>query len=356
MSVLIPIIALVAAIWALVYARYGSLLVGATAFVAIGYVLNNNALTLSLGPVSLTSARLIIAGLAMMFAWRWYRGKIDRRPLTGCDWLVILFTGYLTIRYVFTPAPPVDGSSVSPTWRLIASFWMPAALYWIVRYAELNERAWKWMLVGLTGLGVYLGLTALAEVHQQWWAVYPKFIADPTLGTHFGRARGPALMSASLGVFLTVCFWSAWFFVVARWEACAVRARRHNDAARIGRLLHLHTFDVAGFGWRTGSGSTAAYATIVEARGGRSNALGGWVWCCYGGRQSAQYDPEGLRRVGRAFRLSASFLPACIDEHVSRCAARWLRFWSLFRLQAAVSLRSNAANRIRVDPQFGSPQ
>jgi O-antigen ligase len=56
-------------------------------------------------------------------------------------------------------------------------------------------------------------------VKQQWWAVFPKFIANPTLGTHYGRARGPMLMSASLGVYLTVCFWAAWFLwqQVGRW-------------------------------------------------------------------------------------------------------------------------------------------
>ena len=49
-----------------------------------------------------------------------------------------------------------------------------------------------------------------AEIGKQWWAVFPRYIADPTLGTHFGRARGPSLNSASLGVMLTVCFWAAW--------------------------------------------------------------------------------------------------------------------------------------------------
>jgi O-antigen ligase len=88
---------------------------------------------------------------------------------------------------------------------------MPAALYFVVRNAELSERAWKAMLGCLTGLGLYLALTGFAEVSGQWWAVFPKYIANPTLGAHFGRARGPALMSASMGVFLTITFWSAWF-------------------------------------------------------------------------------------------------------------------------------------------------
>ena len=39
----------------------------------------------------------------------------------------------------------------------------------------------------------------------QWSLVFPRFIADPELGIHFGRARGPMLQSARLGLVLIVC-------------------------------------------------------------------------------------------------------------------------------------------------------
>ena len=214
MTFLLFIFATAALAWALVYARHGSLLIGGVIFVAVGYVLNHNFWHMGFGPVSLTLGRLLLVGLAVLFLWRWWQGGIQRRPLTGGDWLAALFVGYLTVRYVFTPAAIGVASSVSPTWRLIASFWMPAALYWIVSHTKHSERTWKAMLACLVGLGVYLAATGLAEVGQQWWAVFPRFIADPMLGTHFGRARGPALMSASLGVFLAVCFWAAWFLWV----------------------------------------------------------------------------------------------------------------------------------------------
>lgn len=220
MSVLLPLFAIVALVWAFVYARYGALLVGGAVFVAVGYVLNHNVWSMSIGPLSLTCGRALLAGLILLFAWRWWRGEVKLRPLTGCDWIVALFIGYLTVRCAFTPKATGIASSVSPTWRLIASFWMPGALYFVMRNAELKEKIWKALLLCLTGLGLYLAATGLAEVTQQWWAVFPKFISDPKLGTHFGRARGPALMSASLGVFLAICFWSAWFLWarVNRWQ------------------------------------------------------------------------------------------------------------------------------------------
>lgn len=211
MEVVIGIIALAALAWALVFARHGSLAVGCLAFIVIGYVFTRDFWQADVGPVPLTLDRVVIAGLVGLFLWRWTRGHVKLRPLTGADWLGILLIVYLTARCVLTESPGTVASSVPPFWRLIATFWMSAALFTVARNAELDEKHWKWLLAGLAALGLYLAVTGIAEVKQQWWAVFPRFIANPELGTHFGRARGPMLMSASLGVYLVACFWAAWF-------------------------------------------------------------------------------------------------------------------------------------------------
>ncbi len=211
MEILFAIITVAAITWALVYARYGSLLVGCTLFVILGYVFTHDFWQVHLGPLPLTLDRLFLAALVVLFAWRWRRGQLTIRSLGVVDYLGGLLVGYLVIRWAFTASPPESVSSVSPSWRLIASFLMPAVLYGIARNSVLNHRQWKWLLLGLTIFGLYLALTGIAEVKGQWWAVFPRFIANPALGDHFGRARGPALMSVSLGVYLTICFWAAWF-------------------------------------------------------------------------------------------------------------------------------------------------
>lgn len=215
MPVVIAIILAAIAIWGLVYARHGSLLLGCVAMLGVGYVFGHTFWHASVGLLSVTIGRLLLVGLCALFAWKWRYGQLPHKPWTGSDWLLLLLVGYITVRAMLTPAVPEGvNTSVSATWRLIASFWMPAVLYWISRGAACNGRTWKTLLAILVALGGYLTFTAFAEIGQQWWAVFPRYIADPTLGTHFGRARGPALMSASLGVFLTACFWAAWFL----WE------------------------------------------------------------------------------------------------------------------------------------------
>jgi O-antigen ligase len=160
--------------------------------------------------VPLTVDRLLLVGLCGVVLWHWRGGQLRLGAMTGFDWLLVALVGYLTVRCAVTPEPPEDGSAVKPWWRLISAFWVPTAVYLAARTAPASERSWRTMLWVLAALGAWLSLTAIAEVGRQWWAVFPRYIADPTLGTHFGRARGPALNSASLGVFVTFCFWAAW--------------------------------------------------------------------------------------------------------------------------------------------------
>ena len=203
-------VAAAAFVWWAVYASRGSLLVGCSAFIAFGYALGPELASVDVGPITLTADRVMLAALAAAFCVQWRLGKLTTRAVTGVDWVLFALVAYLTIRCAFTTPPDVPRPGAGAWWRIIASFWAPTVLYFVAKNADLNERSWRWMLAGLTVLGGYLAVTALAEITQQWWAVFPRYIADPTLGTHFGRARGPALMSASLGVFLTVCGWAAW--------------------------------------------------------------------------------------------------------------------------------------------------
>ena len=45
------------------------------------------------------------------------------------------------------------------------------------------------LLVTIVAMGVYLSCTAMLEAGHVWSFVFPRYIADPNLGIHFGRAR-----------------------------------------------------------------------------------------------------------------------------------------------------------------------
>jgi N-acetylglucosaminyldiphosphoundecaprenol N-acetyl-beta-D-mannosaminyltransferase len=98
----------------------------------------------------------------------------------------------------------------SPWGRLVTSVIVPTLLYAVARVAPISRREWTALLAGLACLGTYLAFTAVMEIAQQWSLIFPHYISDPSLGIHFGRARGPDLNSASLGIYLTACIWCAW--------------------------------------------------------------------------------------------------------------------------------------------------
>lgn len=210
MIVVALIFALVALTWLAIVAPRLPMLPACTAMAAVGYVCGPWLWSPQIGPINLTCDRLLMAGLFVLAAWQWREGQLRFRALSGADWLVVALAAYLTLRTATTPLPVGVHSSVGPWWRLIAAFWMPAALYGLARSATLDEQKWRRSLLVLAALGAYLSFTAAAEITKQWWAVFPRYIADPNVGTHFGRARGPAVMSASLGVYLTYAFWAAW--------------------------------------------------------------------------------------------------------------------------------------------------
>jgi N-acetylglucosaminyldiphosphoundecaprenol N-acetyl-beta-D-mannosaminyltransferase len=224
MELIAAILAVAAVVWGIVFARRGSLWLGCAAFITLGYVLGPPLWSPKLGPVPLTIDRLLLSALIAAYLWHWRTGRLGGGHWTAADWLLMATLVYFTVRCAATPAPLVLGSSVKPWWRLMAAFWAPAALYLVARTAPLTEKSWRGVLWSLTALGAFLSFTAFAEITRQWWAVFPRYIANPELGTHFGRARGPALNSASLGIMLTMCFWALWMLWPKLARPCQVLA------------------------------------------------------------------------------------------------------------------------------------
>lgn len=209
-----PIVALIAvlaaAVWAAIYARRGSLVVGCGLFLAVGYVVGYDFWNIRIGPLPLTLDRLLLVGLVIAFAVQWRSRQFKIYPLTASDWLLGGLLVLLAASAALSGTPEIANAETSKWGRLVTAFFIPATLYWMVRQTPITARAWRGLLVVLVGLGIYLAVTAVAEAAGLWSLVFPRYIADPTLGIHFGRARGPTLNAASMGLYLTACLWCAW--------------------------------------------------------------------------------------------------------------------------------------------------
>jgi O-antigen ligase len=89
--------------------------------------------------------------------------------------------------------------------HFINGYAVPFALYFALRCSVLEKKDLRPAFWIMMAMGVYLGVTAVLEIAKMSSLVFPKSINDPTLGIHFGRARGPMLQSVRLGVCLLVC-------------------------------------------------------------------------------------------------------------------------------------------------------
>lgn len=144
--------------------------------------------------------------------------------------LMVLFTMW-TVISMATHANPVDSSAV---FGLVDRVVLPFVLFVVGGVVFSTSGRRDLLLVALTVIGLYLGVTALLEQTAPG-LVWPGYIVDPQLGLGFGRARGPFISPEGMGAALALCGAAA--------VACAVRLPAWRLAA-----LAVAALDLVGVG------------------------------------------------------------------------------------------------------------
>lgn len=212
MEFIAVIAAIAAIIWGMVYSVRGSLIYGCLATLIGAFCFGHAFWRFEIGPLPLTLDRLMLGGLILVYIIQRRLGHADPKPAAWPD-VAMLLLAIVLVFSTFSHDWRLDApGKVSPVWRLVAGFLSPMILYWIARQSRIEEKTLTTVYSVLTVFGVYLAVTALAEIAQQWWMVFPSYISDPTKGIHFGRARGAVLQSQSLGLYLDVCLLCLWIW------------------------------------------------------------------------------------------------------------------------------------------------
>ena len=209
-----PVVSLVLmfglAVWAAVFMLRGSLLAGCLAAVLAITCFGPHFASFDAGPLTLSLDRVALIGLLAMYAFHRWLGWTEAKPMLAGDWLTLAFVGLLipsTFSSDWNTSLPKEAT---PVWRLLSGYLVPLMIYWVARQARKEDRDLDWVHGTFALLGVYLAVTGICEVHRQWWLVFPKHIADPSIGLHFGRARGPMLMAVSYGLCVGIALLAAW--------------------------------------------------------------------------------------------------------------------------------------------------
>jgi len=213
MIVFYAIAALVALVWGTVYLSRGSLLAGCLVVLIVAAVFGYEFVHFDGGPLPLTLDRLLLPALVAVYAIRRWNGRVQPGPIGRTEWLLIAFLALMFVSGCLSGwqigASGIIGNA-QPLVRLMFGYCVPFAFYWIARGSRADEKQVAMVHAGLALLGVYLGVMGLLEISRQWWAVFPRHIADPAAGIHFGRARGPMVHAVRYGLWLSVCLLAAW--------------------------------------------------------------------------------------------------------------------------------------------------
>ena len=223
------------------------------------------------GPATLTLDRLALAILLGAYVLQRGLGRTARRPLEPVDLLLMSLLGLLAVSPLWGEVPI---NSKSLALRLVGGYAVPFLVYWIARQTVLDRGKISQIHGFFAVLGVYLGVTGLLEITGQWWAVFPAHIADPNIGEHFGRARGPMVHAVSYGLYLGVGLLAAWIW---QW--------RFHGLGRLALLLPVPVMLAGVYGSYTrsvwmgvGLGLVLVLALTLH---------GAWRWLAVGGAISA---------------------------------------------------------------------
>ena len=183
------------------------------------------------GGLTWTLDRLLLVAIAAQLGVAWYRGRLVFRGWEAVDLAMIAFVFWLVLRTVTQPWGSVLPDQPPTLMHLVNGYLIPVFLYATLRLWRLDPARLRVPGMIVCGLGIYLGATALFEVAGMWSLVLPRFISDPALGIHFGRARGPMLQSVRLGLALIACL--APLVVYAFWLPPRTHAKLAIGAAAL---------------------------------------------------------------------------------------------------------------------------
>ena len=183
--------------WAALVLWRGELLGGALLVLLTGSCFGFPFFNVPLSPVPLTIDRLLLAVLVTQYLVYRHRGLILPKPLSKPDYLLVAF---LLVLAASTLTHDFQYRKWQPLAHFVFFYFMPAVMYVVARQIRWTARSAGWLFGSLAIFGVYLAATAVAETHQWWDFVFPRYIGSSDYQEFLGRGRGPFLNPAAGGI------------------------------------------------------------------------------------------------------------------------------------------------------------
>ncbi len=222
--ILLAIAVVAAAVWGTLLILRGSLIAGCLAFLCCVCCCGHDLVSFDVGPLPLTIDRIALLAVASAYVVQRRFGQADPKPFAPLDWLLGSFIAVLALSMLANGWQAPRPQEVSPLWRLVGGYLIPLVVYWIARQSPVTESQVRTLQKALVAFGVYLAMTGLCEVAGLWSFVFPTYVRDPSVGVHFGRARGPMVHSVTYGIYLATA-------LLALWELLRTASSRYSKLA-----------------------------------------------------------------------------------------------------------------------------
>jgi len=214
MLAITTIFALAGLVWGTILLLRGNLLWGCLGLLVVTSTFGVYFLQFDVGGVTLSFDRLAIVGLIGCFFVQWKLGKVEIRPWMTIDTIIVVFFGVLILNAFSHDWKTTEPGQVPIIQHLINGYLIPLTIYFVARNLPYQDADIDRLLLGLSLFGLYLAITGICEGLGLYSIVFPRYIADPEIGLHFGRARGPMVQSVSYGVYLCVCMIATWLLAM----------------------------------------------------------------------------------------------------------------------------------------------
>lgn len=219
MAFLTIIAGLACGCWGLILALRGSVLVLSGLVLMVGAVFGSQWWQFDVSGVTLSLDRILLVVLVGSYLVQRKLGSSAPKPFGRAEYLLGGFLGLLVLNTFLHDWQRVAKGEPPIVPHLLEGYLVPALLYAVVRGSQIDARRVAWVYGLFAVFGIYLAATAVCEMSGAWNLVFPRFISDPRLGIHFGRARGPFLQSVRLGMYLLLALSMVWVPLVWRRSA-----------------------------------------------------------------------------------------------------------------------------------------
>ncbi len=230
-------------VWLALVLRWGGLLAGCLLVLLAGCCFGHPFFRIQTGMVPITIDR-VLWGILLAY-WLWQRG-LRSRGSRSWDWTDRLLIGFVVFialsvgyyRLIDPAARPVVGAP-EPLSQLLFFWLMPLGIYLVARDVKLDPTSGGWLLGAMIAFGLYLSLTAVAEVFAAKTLVFPRYIMESEYTEFLGRARGPLLNPIGSGLLSGLGMVAALILGLRQWPRLRWGALLAAATIGIGNVLTL---------------------------------------------------------------------------------------------------------------------